>query len=192
MKKKIITRSIVIVIIVLFGYYLDKECGVKTVKMQEKAQLGLTGIYLTVLDYKEIEPLKDDPKLDYDKYIAFEVMLEGSKRGVIENFGHSVSSNPDQYDLCGLFFLDGEKDGKKQFQGMLDEDYIIKLFGPEFPAIGIGKMGDDKIAHGYVVFGIPERFKPYKFVYKFYTKAELYQIIFPDTEIHVILEDPVS
>jgi len=135
MKKKIITRSIVIVIIVLFGYYLDKECGVKTVKMQEKAQLGLTGIYLTVLDYKEIEPLKDDPKLDYDKYIAFEVMLEGSKRGVIENFGHSVSSNPDQYDLCGLFFLDGEKDGKNNFKVCLMKIISLNFLDQSFPQL---------------------------------------------------------
>ena len=178
MKKKIITWYIVIIIIVLFGYYLDKECGVKTVKMGEKAQLGLTGIYLTVLDYKEIEPLNDDPKLDYDKYIAIEVMLEGSKK--VRNFAGQISYN--------LSFLIGETDETEQSQGALRADDIIQLFGPEFPAIGIGKMSDGKKTHGYIIFEVPKDFKSYKFIYKYRSGIDLYESAFPNTEIHVILQ----
>ena len=178
MKKKIITWSIVIVIIVLFGYYLDKECGVKTVKMGEKVQLGLTGIHLTVLDYKEIEPLKDDQKLDDDKYIAFEVVLEGSKK--VRNFAGQISYN--------LSFLTGETNGKEQSQGALRADDIIQLFGQDFPAIGIGKISKDKKAYGYIIFEVPKDFKPCKFIYKYRSGIDLYESAFPNTEIHVILQ----
>jgi len=192
MNKAIIILALILRIIITPFYYLAGG-GAKTVEIGTKAQLGLTGIYMTVLSYKEIYPIREDKY--YKKYIAFEVLLDGSKERTGSRFGSYVSwDSVDSYNTCGYFYLEGKIGRSKIRQLSLSPPEIVSLFGEDHPSvIGMGKMGEGKKVSGYVIFGLPEEFEAHKFIFLYDDHLEdVHQLLFPKTEIQVVLNNPIN
>lgn len=192
MYKAIIILALIIRIIIS-PFYLLAGGGPKTVEIGTKAQLGLTGIYMTVLSYKEVHPIRESKY--YKKYIAFEVLLDGSKERTRGCFGSYISCDSvDCYDMCGYFYLEGKIGRRETGVGSLSPREVISLFGKDHPPIiGIGKMGEEKKVLGYVIFGLPDGFEAQKFVFEYNKRRdEIHQLLFPRPRIQLILNNPIN
>jgi len=143
--KKIIIIVISLLLIVLIWIsadYYDRGRGTKTIEMYERAQLGWTGIYITVLDYKMVYPSIEEK---FQKYIAFEVLLDGSKDRTDgdypERFGEPSSCDSYEcYELYGNFSVEGKLHSEQKQYFPLPLADAVKLFGNNFSIIGLGKF----------------------------------------------------
>jgi len=191
MKKKITIIVVIILLIVVSADFYSRGKGTRTVEIYDRAQLGWTGIYITVLDYKMVHPSIEEK---FQKYIAFEVLLDGSKNRtnwVFDNVHFGEPYNCDSYEcyeLYGRFFVAGKLHSKQKSYGSIHPEDAVKLFGNKFPIIGLGKLGK-KIAFGWVVFKVPEDFEINEFVYTRIERDD--SKIFPDATVKVIFKEPI-
>ncbi|MEF3245142.1 MAG: hypothetical protein K6343_04080 [Caldisericaceae bacterium] len=186
----IITAVILLLIIVSTDYY-SRGRGTKTVKMLERAQLGWSGIYLTLLDYKFVHPSIEEK---FQKYIAFQVLLDGSKnrtKNDYVHFGeHYNCKSYKCYELYGCFIVAGKLHSKQTSYGSIHPEDAVKLFGNKFPIIGLGKL-ENNIAFGWVVFKVPEDFEINEFIYTHFERDDLDKI-FPNATVKVIFKEPIK
>ncbi|NCQ53727.1 MAG: hypothetical protein GW803_06685 [Caldiserica bacterium] len=175
--------------------------GTKTVEIGKRAQLGFTGIYITVLDYKRVYPSIEEKDSEPKKYIAFEVLLDGSKErsggDPAQHFGCPVGEfncHGERYNIyymCGFFYVEGEFNSKV-YGIMMNEDSVC-LFGKELPILGVGKSKEKiDIASGLVIFELPENFEINKFIYCYHEHSDLTKMLFPEAKVQIIFENPIK
>ncbi len=190
---KAIIIILLILRIIITPFYCIAGGGTKTVELGEKAQVGLTGIYITVLEWRRVYPsVKEElPK----KYIAFKVLLDATKErsqgDPPQHFGLPIGSNGNySYDLCGSFYIEGKGDHKdKTIIGRLEGVKAHQLFGKNLQILGFGKL-EDRTAEGWVIFELPEDFEIKKFVYIYHEHRDLMKVLLPKSENQLIFDNP--
>ncbi|MCD6106721.1 MAG: hypothetical protein J7J57_00650 [Caldisericaceae bacterium] len=194
-------NKVIIIILLIIGTIIAPFCnlagrGTKTVEMGERAQLGFTGIYITVLDYKRVYPSIKEKESEPKKYIAFEVLLDGRKTKDV-NFGHpvgEVSCHEERYNIyymCGFFYVEGEDNSKRKVCGVMIKPEPVCSFGKDLPILGVGKSGEKiDVTKGWVIFGLPENFEINKFIYRYHEHSDLTKMLFPEAKVQIIFENP--
>ncbi|BAL80177.1 hypothetical protein [Caldisericum exile] len=187
----------IIIILLILRTIITPFCnlagrGTKTIDMNERAQLGFTGIYITVLDYKRVYPPIKEKEPGTKKYIAFEVLLDGSKDRTGGRFGSYVGwDSLDSYNTCGIY-LEGKIGRREIYQLSLSPPEIVSLFGEDHPSvIGMGKL-EGKVASGWVIFELPENFEINKFIYCYHEYSDLTKMLLPEAKVQIIFENPIK
>ncbi len=195
--KKAIIIVIIILLTIITSFYALAGRRVKTVEIVEKAQLGLTGIYITVLDYKRVYPSNKEKELEPKKYIAFKVLLDGSKDRTggdpPKHFGNPLGCDHSEcYDTCGYFYVEGNIDERKNVQfNDVGPTWAVRILGNNSPIIGLGKV-EKGVVEGWIVFEVPEEFETKKFIYRYREWSELKEILFPRAEVQVIFNETIK
>lgn len=193
----------IVIILLIIRIIITPFCnlagrGTKTVEMGERAQLGFTGIYITVLDYKRVYPSIEQKESEPKKYIAFKVILDGGSTKD-HNFGDSVgevSCNGETYSIhymTGSFYVEGETNSKSKVYGSLIEQKSVCSCGKDFPIIGIDKSKENlDTLSGWVIFEIPKDFAIDKFFFRYNEERDLSQILFPEAKVQVVFDNPIK
>lgn len=197
MNKAIVIALLILRMIITPFYYLAGG-GTKIVEIGERAQIGLTGIYITVLNYKRVYTSIEGKEAEPKKYIAFELLLDGGKERT-SNFGHPVGKvschgeRYNTYNMSGYFYVEGEYNSKRKLHGYMIDDRSICLFGKNLPILGIGKSEEKiEVAYGWVVFELPENFEINKFIYSYDEHSDLIKMLLPKNEIQIIFDNPIK
>jgi len=192
----------IIIIFLILRTIMNPFCnlagrGTKTVEIGKRAQLGFTGIYITVLDYKRVYPSIEEKDSEPKKYIAFEVLLDGSKERTggdpPGHFGNPVGCDSfEGYEICGYLYVEGKGDSRRNVYGDLDPPRVARLFGNDHPPIiGMGKL-EGKAASGLVIFELPENFEINKFIYRYHEYSDLTKMLLPEAKVQIIFENPIK
>lgn len=192
----------IIIILLILRIIITPFCdlagrGSKAVEMGERAQLGWTGIYITVLDYERVYPSIEEKESEPEKYIAFEVLLDGSKDRTggdpPGHFGNPLGYDSfEGYDVCGYLYVEGKSDSRRNVYGDLDPPRVARLFGNDYPPIiGMGKL-EGKAASGWVIFELPENFEINKFIYRYHEHSDLTKMLLPEAKVQIIFENPIK
>ena len=192
----------IIIILLILRIIITPFCnlagrGTKTVEIGKRAQLGFTGIYITVLDYRRVYPSIEEKESEPKKYIAFEVLLDGSKDRTGGNppghFGNPLGYDSfEGYELCGYFYVEGKGDPRQKLYSALDPPRVARLFGNDHPPIiGMGKL-EGKVASGWVIFELPENFEINKFIYSYREYFDLTKMLLPEAKVQITFKNPIE
>ena len=196
-------NKIIVIILLIVRIMIAPFCnlvgrGTKTVELGEKAQVGLTGIYMTILDYKRVYPSIEQKDSEPKKYFAFKVILDGTNTKD-QNFGDSggeVSCNGETYYrhyMAGFLYVVGETNSKSKVYGSMIEQKSVCFFGKDFPIIGIDKSKENlDTLSGWVIFEIPEDFAIDKFFFRYNEERDLSQILFPEAKVQIVFDNPIK
>jgi hypothetical protein len=196
-------NKIIVVILLIIRIVISPFCnlagrGTKTVELGEKAQVGLTGIYMTVLDYKRVYPANAQKDLEPKKYIAFKVILDGTNTKD-QNFGKfvgEVTCNGETYSIhyiAGLFYVEGQIGSKSKIYGAIPEQASLCSFGKDFPIVSIDKSKENvDTLSGWVMFELPEDFEISKFYFYYNEENDLLKTLFPEARVQVVFKDTMK
>jgi hypothetical protein len=196
-------NKIIVVILLIIRVIISPFCnlvgrGTKTVELKEKAQVGLTGIYMTVLDYKRVYPSIEQKDLEPKKYFAFKVTLDGTNTKD-QNFGKfvgEVNCNGETYYshyMTGLFYVEGKIGSKSKVIGAMTEQASLCSFVKDFPIVSVDKSKENvDMLSGWVVFELPEDFEISKFYFRYYEKSDISQILFPEAKVQIVFSNPIK